>query len=540
MIHIVLVDDDILALTKMKQLINLDQVKIVGEFTQPEQAIEYMTKGKVDILITDMRMPKMDGIALIRKMKELHPELQVIAVSSYEDFQYVKESFREGSVDYILKHTLNEDTLTKVLMEAISHVSVTNRSEPSLEILQESRYALKSRLVRQLLLKEISVTEACNRFQKYQIQMNVSSTILVVCEIDDYRRMTEDFSAEDRSIFLTSVTDLMEKVLTKLPDKDIIRMDDGKYLLLFSYPHVRSQLYMYSTTRDYCKRLNYTLENMLNMKLSISIGRSCSDLEDFVANYQSCVATLHNKFFQGKGQVYDAQHPLATDNISRINLSTRDQLNLESIYTALSKGEASYQDSIEKIFKQYMDLKYPLPIIELQLIDFLNLGYKVMKEQQMMKLQEDNPFNEMYQLIKKVETVDEMKGIVLAFYAKITENMSAIQHMQTQYYNKYTIQAIEQIKRLYTKNISLQDIADELDINATYLSKIFKADTALGFTEYLNRHRIEQAKQLIQSKKYRVKEIYGQVGFNQYNYFFKVFRQLTGVTPVEYEKQITK
>ncbi|MNO41636.1 putative response regulatory protein [compost metagenome] len=540
MIHIVLVDDDLLALTKMKQLINLDQVKIVGEFTQPEQAIEYLKRGKVDILITDMRMPKMDGITLIRKMKDLHPELQVIAVSSYEDFQYVKESFREGSVDYILKHTLNEDTLTKVLMEAISHVSETNRSEPNVEILQESRYALKSRLVRQLLLNEISVTEAYNRFQKYQIQMNVTSTILVVCEIDDYRRMTEDFSAEDRSIFLTSVMDLMEKVLTKLPDKDIIRMDEGKYLLLFSYPHVRSQLYMYSTTRDYCKRLNYTLENMLNMKLSISIGRSCTDLEDFVACYQSCVVTLHNKFFQGKGQVYDAQHPLATDNISRINLSTRDQLNLESIYTALSKGEDSFHDSIEKIFKQYVDLKYPISLIELQLIDLLNLGYKVIKEQQMIKLQEDNPFNEMYQLIKKVETVDEMKGIVLAFYAKITENMSAIQHMQTVSYNKYTIQAIEQIKRLYTNNISLQDIADELDINATYLSKIFKADTALGFTEYLNRHRIEQAKHLIQSKKYRVKEIYGQVGFNQYNYFFKVFRQLTGLTPVEYEKQITK
>lgn len=540
MIHIVLVDDDILALTKMKQLINLDQVKIVGEFTQPDQAIEYMTTGKADILITDMRMPKVDGIALIRKAKELRPELQVIAVSSYEDFQYVKESFREGSVDYILKHNLDEDTLTKALTEAISHVSDANRSEPNEELLQESRHALKSRLVRQLLLNEISVNEARNRLQKYQIQMNVSSTILVLCEIDDYRRLTEDFSAENRAIFLTSVTDLMGKVLIKLPDKEIIRMDEGKYVLLFSYPHVRSQLYMYSTTRDYCKRLNYTLENMLNMKLSISIGKICFDLDDFAASYRSCLSALNNKFFQGKGQVYDTQHALATDNISQINLSTRDQLNLESVYATLSKGETSYHAAIEKIFKQYVDMKYPIQIIELQMIDFLNLGYKVMKERQLMKLQVDNPFNTMYQSIKKVETVYEMKGILLAFYAKITENILAIQQMQSRDYNKYTIQAIERIKQNYANNISLQDIADELEINATYLSKIFKADTALNFTEYLNRYRIEQAKHLIESKKYRVKEIYGKVGFNQYNYFFKVFRQLTGLTPVEYEKQMTK
>lgn len=157
MIRIVLVDDDVLALTRLKQLIRLEDVQVAGEFTQAEQALDFLMREKADILITDMRMPKVDGIELIRRIKEAEPDVQLIAVSSYEDFHYVKMSFKEGSVDYILKHALNEESLTKALVEAIARVQAIREkkelSAPPLDegLAAESRQALKSQLLTLLL-----------------------------------------------------------------------------------------------------------------------------------------------------------------------------------------------------------------------------------------------------------------------------------------------------------------------------------------------------------------------------------------------------
>lgn len=543
MINIVLVDDDVLALANLKQFINLDSVHIVGEFTQAEQALEFMLKTKVDILITDMRMPKLDGIELIREIRTANPKLQVIAVSSYEDFNYVKESFREGSIDYILKHVLSEVSLTKAITEAISKIDEGNDEDLDQlfdeSVAQESLQALKIKLLTQLLKNEISVEDAQSKFEKFGIRLNISSTLLVVCEIDDYRTITSDFSPEDRRIFLSSIVDLMERVLAKVPEKEIIRMSDSKYVLFFSYPHVRSQLYMYSTTLDYCKRLNYNLENMLNIKLSVGIGECCSNLRDFISSYQKCEQMLQNKFFEGKGQFYDTQK-LKDNPFSMGNVSSRSQIDLEGIFDCLNKGEPAILERIESIFEQFTLKKYPIHMIELQMIDLLNQGFKVIKNHQLVSLQENQKFNLLYQKVKNVETIGEMKNIIVHFYEAIISNIQDLNQMHSQHYNKFTIRAMESIKRNYMQNISLQDIADELDVNSTYLSKIFKADTGYNYSEYLNRFRIDQAKHLIATNKFKIKEIYGQVGFNQYNYFFKVFRQVTGLTPAEYEKQITK
>lgn len=540
MINIVLVDDDMLALTRLKQLIDLQGVRIVGEFTKPEQALEFITKEHVDILITDMKMPVMDGIELIEKLKELKPELQLISVSSYEDFSYVKESFKLGGIDYILKHTLDEESLTKALLAAIANVKQSSKDSKAAVLeetfAEESKQALKAKLLTQLLREEIPIEEAQQKFVNYQIRLHISSTILVVCEIDDYRRITEHFSDKDTAIFLSSITDIMNRVLGNVPDKEIIRIEDGKYVLFLSFPNVRSHLFIYSTTIEFCKRLNYNLEKMLNITLSVGIGQCCSQIGDFIKSYHKCLEKLHNKFFEGKGLVYDT-HQASSAVFSLNEISNKIKVDLEGIYNYLNKGDCGYTAQLEGIFEQFKARKYPKQIIELHVIDMLNIGYKVIKNTPLVEQQFEG-FNQLFTQIKAVETLDETKEILTSFYQQIIQSISDRKQMNQHGYNKYTIKAIDYIKLHYKEDISLQNVADELGIHHTYLSKVFKMDAGCNFKEYLNQYRIDKAKELIRTQNYRIKEIYGCVGFNQYNYFFKVFRQVAGQTPIEYEKQI--
>jgi two-component system response regulator YesN len=103
-------------------------------------------------------------------------------------------------------------------------------------------------------------------------------------------------------------------------------------------------------------------------------------------------------------------------------------------------------------------------------------------------------------------------------------------------YDEVTQKTIEYVYRNYHKDLSLSDIADYIGVNSSYLSRKFKKDCGKGIIEYLNTIRIEQAKLLMENGCKKVKEIALDVGFYNYNYFFKVFKDSQGMTPLEYEK----
>jgi two-component system response regulator YesN len=539
MIRIVLVDDDVLALTMLKRLIDLNGARIVGEFTQPEQALHYVLREPVDILITDMRMPKIDGIRLIRQVKEAKPETQVICISSYEDFYYVKESFKEGSIDYILKHALNEESMTRALTEAIAKLHrIRKPAEPALadeRVVEEGRRALKSNIVTQLLREEVTAEAAAARLGELGIELNVGHSILVLCEIDGYAELSERFNEKDKRIFLQAVTDLFERILQKVPEKEIIRMDESRYTLILSFPHVRSRMFIYNAAHEYSRRLNENLARMLNVKLSIAIGECCMKAEDLVRSYRQCEALLSQKLFAGKGRVYDAVQRQAASREERTEPESEPVPEAAAIQTMLSQGDDAYADELRRLFRRWKSGQFPIAHIYRQLFHLLHAGIHVIRHYQLPLESEAHQFDQLYEKLKKQETLDDMERIVLQFCEDIARAVKARKAMLDRRYNKYTVKAIESIERHYRRPISLQDIAADLRVHPTYLSKVFKNDTQLTFTEYLNRYRIEKAIELIRTQQYTIKEIYGRVGFNQYTYFFKVFRQVTGVTPSEYE-----
>ena len=248
MISIVIVDDDALALTKMKDMIRIKNAKVTAEFTQAEEALEYIREHQPDILITDMRMPRIDGTELIRLAKQFKPDLQVIAISSYKDFDYVKESFREGSVDYILKHMMTEETMTNALLEAMKQIKKSEKEAPREDLIEESQNVLREKVLSQMFRGEISVEKTEESLEKYGISLDIGSTIIMLCEIDGYRDLSDRFQAEDRRIFLNAVRNIIDRVTEKVPDRVIIKISEERYAVLMIFSDVKSQLYIYSAS----------------------------------------------------------------------------------------------------------------------------------------------------------------------------------------------------------------------------------------------------------------------------------------------------
>lgn len=544
LIRTVIVDDDVLALTTLKMLIQVEHIKIAGEFTQAEQAIAYIEKHPVELLITDMKMPRVDGIALIKSAKEYKPDIEIIAVSSYKDFNYVKESFREGSVDYILKHLLNEEVLTHALLEASKRIfSKKEETEIEEETYMESKEALKEKIFGQLFRSEVTAQKVEETMKRHNISLDVGSCVVVVCEIDDYEKTVERFGQEDMRIFSEAFRGIIEKVLEKVPEKVIIPIQDGSYGILLSFTGVKSQIYVFSMAAQYSKRLNENIKKLMDVELSVSMGNLCSSVQNIKTSFEQCISLLKNKFTQGKGQVYGGYPVRGEKNSGQIPVQGSQEAVVfhgEDILNRLMAADESCMQTVEEIFDYYKRRKFPKSVVEMNIVEMLNTGCRVVSAKKLELLKATDSFQILYSRAAKTETVDEVKAIVLEFYDSILTELGRLLSMQEKQYNKHTVNALRYMEAHYTEMISLQEVAEKLGVHYAYLSKTFKTDMKCGFTEHLNKIRIEKAKELIHSSQYKIKEIYPMAGFNQYNYFFKVFKQLEGCTPAEYDKNVKK
>lgn len=534
MIKIVLVDNDVLDLMQLKQLLKVPRDCVVKDFIYPKEALSYMEKHGADILITDMKMPHMDGISLIKNARKAAPGLHTIVISSYKDFEYVKESFKEGSLDYILKHTLSEEVLKAAFDQAVSKMEEHRLKERSPEVLAQSRQLMLEKLIRQLLLREISSESFEEQRKEYKIGTALNEIVMLVCEMDDYRSHTADFTQADKRIFLDSVMETAKKMGETFDGTELIYMSGGEFVMLLPFGDIRSRAGMQMETADFIRRMKSTMSRMFNLNLSIAVGEPVA-AGKLPEQYDRCLQYLRRKFFEGKGKVYH-----------RLELPPAEEAGVQMIGGA---GERPYEELIQevkegsirvellyKLFSYYQEKYYPREMIELQMAEVLQRLW-TLSEERHLTLPEEYRFHTFYGRLGSLETMEDIKECMEKLFNCVSEKIKDEKEGRYSDYNKYTVAAIEYMQKNYRLPLSLQEAADYLGVNHTYLSKIFKEDTGDNFTNCLTNYRIKKAKELIDTKQYKIKDVYKLVGFGSYNYFFTVFKKKVGVSPLEYENK---
>ena len=170
-------------------------------------------------------------------------------------------------------------------------------------------------------------------------------------------------------------------------------------------------------------------------------------------------------------------------------------------------------------------------------IELLNLVTRVAREYNLEKLVYSGPESPYLQL-SKLETLDDLKQMILGLYGKLGHLLEKTGRRDR--YSEYTEKAVHYIYNHYPEDISLDDAASFAGVSGSYLSRVFKEDSGKGFVEFLNWVRVERAKLMIENQSGKLKFIVKEVGFNNYNYFFKVFKDQVGLTPLDYERNCKK
>ncbi len=488
MYNILIVDDDFRDCRGISNTVKKFNIPLSTHTAEcGDDALEILKTEKIDILMTDIKMPDMSGIELAEAAKQLNPELVIIIMSAYKDFHYAQQAIGFGAVKYLLK-PYPIDELTDTLKKAIEICDRKNESRKSAQ----------------------------------SVSLRAKSDMLL-----DYLSGKTDFSEEIATALNTEKLQLVlirvlqadtppELPLVKLPElfatePFIIALDGPEYILLNSST-VNSDREFYTLVKDLF---------LSRFHLQICITYSpFTEISLLPEKYKSIRRAGEYFFFADKGLV------LYTEDISDADGDT-DSIDdlMDKIYFLIDTG--NYSEFIAALSRLFEALG--------QNAHFSSLYAKCISSN----------------IINRLCTHRKIKGLEQELMGKIFSSNSAdeivalfselIKQFTDNYGNGDTKRLISKclalIENEYMCDISLGYAAEKLYISPSYLSRLFKKETGKTFIDYLKEYRLKKACDLLKHTNMRITEIAKTVGYDSYSYFNTLFSRFYGLTPAQYRER---
>lgn len=507
-IKVVVVDDDAVARNQIKSHIgNNSKYDVVGEFADGNAAIAWLRENEPDILVCDMQMPKMMGTELMQIVRGMYEYLPILVISAYDDFTYARESIHSGAVDYVLKSELDTKNLDSILDSICVKYHIGQKEH---RISNRIGYKFtgdfqKDKIVQMVDEKSIDFS------LDYMCCIVVSPDYKVVenINIDTYRRD-----------ILNAVEDILRQILGT--GQYILCVSNMKCLrVLLSFGEVKSYMYAINTVNNICSKLNRRVARMLDTTLTIGLGSIQLELDALLKQCHELEEIVKNKFYLGINRIYNvetetkikqAEYHVPAWEMSRLKLNICNDQTRE------------VQAQLEEIFREYAKIRCNRHEILIFVEEMLN----VYEEKR--NLDVDKKEQLLYK-VKQMQTLDDIK-IFLIQLSEQTEKQHYVSDGGE--LSALSVRAEEYIQQHYSEDISLESCATYVGISYTHLSRTFKKEFGVNFVEYLNQIRIQKAQSLLVSPNNSIKECAKMVGFHNYSYFFKVFKQNVGMTPNEF------
>jgi two-component system response regulator YesN len=538
MYKVLIVDDDILARNYLVTLIPWQafDFRIAGQATNGSEAMMFIEASKPDIVLLDMNMPGMSGVELCKWMQEKDPTILFIVLSSYDTFDFVRESLKSGAIDYLLKHEVHAENLLEVLNKA--KVTLDNRSSAMKrnEELERNwdmtnhRKAIE--LIRELLLGRNADVQLVEEHLTRNLGMELKNVIIITLQVVHFSMLTDSFTENEKQIYIRSIRDLYWQSHVD-GNQLFFYFEDGRFAALLSYPEHRSEGAIAQKLDSELRRLEKAMHHFLNVRIVFGASAAANQLLQARNQFLAASRLLEDRLLQqftgaktGDGLEEATPNPATflrldqeRDLLTALNLQNRTQVHaiVQQIFSSLKDSRIQHAATIQNILKE-----------------LLTIAHKVWRNRGLGDMKPSNNYTSglWKEQAERCMTVVGMRTWVTDYYDVVLDEMI---RQDTRAKTPYVNQAITYIRNHYAENISLELVAKSIGITPSYLGRLFKDEVAQSFTEFVNQHRVTMSKQLFEQGM-SIKHIYESVGFSSYNYFFKVFKDIEGVTPQTFVK----
>ncbi|WP_019637991.1 response regulator transcription factor [Paenibacillus fonticola] len=508
------VDDEPLIAQGLTSIIEWSQyqLKIAGSANDGLQALEKLKEESVDLLITDIMMPRMNGLELIKKVKEMHPRTKFIVLSGYEEFEYVKVGITLGIQNYLLK-PINIDELEAT----IKHIRGDwEREELKLFRSEEDWKVLRSNVLQRWVNGEIETHEFRQRAELLGIPMNYSFYHVAVL------RLISDDKPVSQLYRLTGLADEFSQIAAQVlvEGQEVICFPDvdDDIVVLFASMEVHNAVVQESLTA-----VMQRLHDMTTLRLWCSEGHT-NDFKGVQEGYRAAKGQLARSFIAREGDIFYSLADAQGD--TEIPL---EPLNQEQMNKLLVEGS-------EHTLKAYIESLLASPGDDQAVCraPYINTAIQLMLT---VKDMERNPdYSEVFAPLPRIST---MLGLQQHVWATIARSLE-LQRQNEAGYSAHVSFLIEQVQYHYAEELSLKTLSQRLKLHPNYLGQLFQQEVGSSFSDYVNQYRIEKATQLLLHTEQKTAEIAVNVGYIDSSYFYRQFKKYAGVSPTELRTMYAK
>lgn len=511
--YIIVDDESIIRQGIKKQLEPLNEIVIcVGEASNGEEAIQLIEANAPSIAIIDMQMPIMSGAQLLPYLAQHYKELQLIVISGYKDFDYIKHALSANAVDYILKpfsRTQIQEVMRRAVDRLESAVAINNQLLSTEAQKEHARYEYDMQLLRNLVLG-YHMESAAISSQRLDFINNASHFLLLtfnssapIAEMMIQPCLNES-GYSDIALFLPHPNNLhLGFVILIVPEHTIPR------------------------SHDLCKHVIDVLAAFLNVnQIHAHFGVSLlhSELPELPVAYDECCNALNGQlltpdwkndyYFESEPDPQPIHWDKTDEFLFRLETGMTEQV------TALLQELDTYVQSIPTL--TLSDVKFYLYNLTNQCWSIMNDCSKQYK-----------PSISMQNVVKSIFRLDEL----IEYYTHFFANLSDMLKESNIYAAKDTIEKVKlYVERNYQKNLTAELISSYFYLNASYFSHLFRQKTGEKFVDFVSTVRIEKSKEFLRTTDRKMYQIARAVGYDNVKYYFRVFKRIEGITPEQYRQ----
>lgn len=532
MYSLVIVDDEAATRNGLVRLIDWAglSLHIAGVAQDGEEALPLIADKRPDLLLTDVKMPRMDGIQLARRAKEDNPAIKIIFISGYDELDYVKSALKMGASDYILK-PIEIDELTECVKKAVAQLERERQAFSLEQDLQRSAEVLREQLISALIQGRLAYGKlTADQMANLSIPPQSHFAAAILSPDEEELEHVQGFQGNWR-LLSVAVRNIASEVLQRYCGGDVVE-DPGvpmQFTALFFAP---AGTPLCAVAREACADIQENLLKYLGLSVTIAIGSLAASADTVEQSYSCASQTLRRRLYLGGAQLLcwepDNGNPAPVP-------PPRILLERDELQGLLSGPEEKMSRWLDGFFQKLVNTKstalsFYQGKASLIVYELFNVLRQQLPGSEEAGLSQQNVLEQLY----RTQTIRQMKECILEFCRDIRNLMRMKEDSST----KSLIGKVkDKIRQRYFENLTINDLAKEVYLTPTYLCVLFHQQEGVTINQYLTNVRMETAKRLLSNLENKLYDVSYAVGYSNPSYFSRQFKKYAGMLPSEYRNR---
>ena len=530
MINILVVDDDLIIRQAFNKLIDWGKYDFCLKATACNgfDALEIIKKEQIDIVITDIKMPNMSGLELIENAKKEKPTTKFIILSGFDEFYLVSEAYKLGVSDYFLKMELKAEivleSLLKLSSEIIKERDEKKKDELKARLLHDvDKYSLRKARFEKILREYVysnHTSELYKKMEEENIIVDSKKSCLIVLHFSNYYEVEKEVYGSERELFTYGIFNVFQETLENIPNTYFFSNLPDEYIIITEGESGRNSLG--NSVNKLFGMIKKNFERTFSLIVDGGFSRIKIENNSMKRIYQYALTACGYSFVVGNENIIDYKIvPIESKGTIDVNVKKYALKSLLKESDSEIIDEKIYSVKVEPSLVAVNDIAEVKSLFDIYYYEFLDYAAESDKKDEIKKYMDEYKVS-----LSQKGYLSELNNWLESVIDVIADKDSHI--------NNTIIKAKNYINEHYSEQIKLSDLANQMEVSESHMSRLFKSKMNMSFTQYLMSVRIEKAKILMKTTNLKVYEISEKIGYANAEHFSRLFKQVTGKSPREY------